>query len=126
MLPDVFQRKVRSKPVFLVTNEKESVRTTKIKSPSPPTSTSSPSTAEQTQFKSSIPENYSDTRVRRAFLWIKVDAIESKKKFRENFVMAKNSTRKLRKSKVGHQRQRTFRNFFRLWVFQVVESSVSL
>lgn len=82
-------------------------------------------TAERIQYKSSNSENYGDTRVRRAYLWIKVDAIKSKKKFRENFVMAKNSTRKLRKSNGdsdGHQRQRTFRNFFRLWVFQVVES----
>lgn len=125
---DVFQQKVRSKPVFLVTNEKESVQTTKTKSPqsSSSSASASPSAAEQTQHKSFIPEDYGDTRVRRAFLWIKVDAIKSKKKLRENFVMAKNSTRKLRKSSVGHQRQRTFRNFFRLWVFQVVESSVSL
>lgn len=127
----IWKWKVRSKPVFLVSNEKESVETTKLKSPSSPSSPSlqstTSSTAEQTQYKSSIPENYDDTRVRRAFLWIKVDAIKSKKKFRENFVMAKNSTRKLRKSSVSHQRQRqrTFRNFFRLWVFQVVESSVS-
>lgn len=77
------------------------------------------STAEQTQYKSSNSENYGDTRVRRAFLWIKVDAIKSKKKFRENFVMAKNSTRKI-------QSQRTFRNYFRLWVFQVVESVSSM
>lgn len=126
MIRDVFHQKVRSKPVFSVTNEKGSVQATKIKSLSPPSSSSSPSTAEQTQYKSSIPENYGDTRVRRAFLWIKVDAIKSKKKSRENFVLARNSTRKLRKPSVGNQRQRTFRNFFRLWVFQVVESSVSL
>lgn len=126
ILCDVYQWKVRSKPVFLVSNEKQPDQTAEVKSPlSPPPASSSSSTAEQTQFKSSIPENYDDTRVRRAFLWIKVDAIKSKKQFRENVVMAKNSTRRLRKPSVSHQRQRTFRNFFRLWVFQVVESSVS-
>lgn len=108
----------------MVSKEKESIQATEIKSSSSSSSSLS-STAEQMQYKSSIPGNYGDTRVRRAFLWIKVDAIKSKKKFRENFVMAKNSTRNQRKPNVNHQRQRTFRNFFRLWVFQVVDSSVS-
>lgn len=112
---DTFWVKARSKPKFLVPKEKKSVKRTEI--------AASSSTAEHTHYKSFDPENYDDTRVRRAFLWIKVDAIKSKKKLSENFVWAKNSSRKLRKLHGGHQRhQRTFRNFFRLWVFQVVES----
>lgn len=80
-------------------------------------STASPtiSTGEQTQYQQSNSDyDNSDMRVRRAFLWIKVDESIRKKAADD----ARNST-KNHKFK-GNRRQR---NFFRLWVFHIVETN---
>lgn len=81
------------------------------------------STVEQTHYQQpNFDENYSDVRVRRAFLWIKVDEVLNKSK---NFANAKHSI-KNQKSKLkpnSHGRHHSFRKFFRLWVFQIVQSN---
>lgn len=90
------------------------------------------STVEQTHYQQpNFDENYSDVRVRRAFLWIKVDEVLNKS---NNFANAKHSI-KNQKSKLkpnshgspiiqkSHGRRHSFRKFFRLWVFQIVQSN---
>lgn len=103
----------RSKPVVLVSNEKQLPKEMVVKS----FSTASPtiSTGEQTQYQqSNFDYDNSDMRVRRAFLWIKVDETIRKKAAGG----ARNSTK--------HQKfkgNRRHRNFFRLWVFHIAETN---
>lgn len=112
----------RSKPVFLGSNQVQEETMKKSSSSSSSLSSSSPvKNYQSTEF-----ENYSDTRVRRAFLWIKVDeTIKTKKNTRLPKKATKNP--KLKHKLNGNRHRRTFRNFFRLWVFRIVEpSSVSM
>lgn len=83
-------------------------------------------------YQSSEFENYPDTRVRRAFLWIKVDeSIKKKKKKKLKDEMNRERPNKSNinnhkmKYKLKNQRQRsTFRNFFRLWVFRIDDQNL--
>lgn len=118
--------KVRSKPIFLVSNDEQTVDETVAKSTLSSTSASSMTE----QYQSSEFENYPDTRVRRAFLWIKVDETVKKKKKKkktkyddEDIDLPKTMTknRKLAYKSNKNRHRSMFNNFFRLWVFRIIE-----
>ncbi|XP_031629520.1 protein PF14_0175 isoform X2 [Contarinia nasturtii] len=102
-----------NKPVILVSNEKKALEKMVVKSESTTSQTSSQ--AEQTQYQPLNLDFNSDTRVRRAFLWIKVDeAINNKK-----------SPKKHKPKGLHHRNGKHHRtNFFRLWVFHIVEPTL--
>lgn len=80
------------------------------------------SPGEQTHYQTLDTENYADTRVRRAFLWIKVDEIAKPKRKFSNATV-KQFARKNGKKLHSRPHRLTFRHFFRLWVFRIAESN---
>lgn len=89
---------------------------------SSPSASQTTSTAEQKPYyQSNFDDNYSDVQVRRAFLWIKVDEVIIKSNKTKVGVNGRNSTKSHKAKSNG--RRNPSRNFFRLWVFRIVESS---
>lgn len=90
-------------------------------SSSSPSSVPLPSTQPETyrvqrkRYYQRDPNGNMDVRVRRAFLWIKVDAIDTNKSNGKK-------TKSLNKHKAKLNRERNqMRKHFRLWVFHIVE-----
>lgn len=111
-----YKNKDRTKPVILVSNEKKALEKMAVTSTASTSQTSSHT--EQTQYHPLNLDFNSDARVRRAFLWIKVD---------EAINNNNNKTTKNHKLKgLHHQRNGKLHrtNFFRLWVFHFIESTV--
>ncbi|XP_055312762.1 uncharacterized protein MAL13P1.304 isoform X2 [Sitodiplosis mosellana] len=106
----------QSKSVILGSHEMR-IREELVKSSaSSSASQSATSTMEQTQYQQSNTDFNSDTRVRRAFLWIKVDELAPK------INNKKKNVTKHHKAKGKHRhRTNNHRNFFRLWVFRIDE-----
>lgn len=76
----------------------------------------STSTASKALYRPLIGENHLNVRVRRAFIWIKIDKEVKNKK---SIVFSQYLNKKQRLKGIGHRS--TLHHFFRLWVFHIAE-----